>query len=56
MATNELARLLLRIEADTSRLKRELKVVEGQTRTTGRRMERAFEWGGPLGVRRSQAG
>jgi len=42
MAANELARLLLRIEADTSRLRRELKVVEGQTRTTGRRMERAF--------------
>lgn len=38
----ELDRLLLRIEADTSRLKRELKVVESRTRKTGSRMSRAF--------------
>jgi len=42
MMAKELDRLLLRIEADTSRLRRELRVVEGSTRTTGRRMERAF--------------
>lgn len=38
----ELERLLLRIEADTGRLKRELRVIEGETRKTGTRLERAF--------------
>jgi len=38
----ELARLLLRIDADTGRLRQELTVAEGSVRTAGGRMERAF--------------
>ncbi len=38
----ELARLLLRIEADTSRLKRELKIAEGAVEKSGGRMAGAF--------------
>ena len=42
MPADELAKLLLRIEARTGRLRREFTVVEGATRQTGERIARAF--------------